>query len=111
MSLRFVFAALSATLAPIGAEAELAVVELRTVAERGVAGPEWAERPLGTTPDAGDLQVRGPDSVAPRALLPYRDPRGIGPAGQAHFGVLGRTHLTRCGHAAARLDLPPPPLG
>ena len=110
MSLRFVFAALSATLAPIGAEAELVGIDLRAVAEGEVAGGQWVTRSLGPDPNVDGPPARLLDWRAAPPRVPS-GPRRMRPSGRAPLGMICRSHFTQCGYTSGRLDLPPPPLG
>lgn len=119
MRLRFVLAALSAVLAPLGAEGEVWSPERETVAEATGPAGSWIGGAFGRTerwkPPSRTPDVDGPtdrDSVEGWPLWAVvgdtscRPPRGL-----ASLDVTSRAHLLRSGHAATRLDLPPPPRG
>jgi hypothetical protein len=117
VSLRLLFAALPAVLAPLGVEEEVQAPASDAAAEeRGHRSswyaPAWSPSTAADRFDAsGELDgPLPPASERPADLRPVLGmAHGVGPSGLASPWVFSRGHLAASGHPAGRLDLPPPP--
>lgn len=118
MSLRFLFAALPAILAPLGDEGEVRGVGSETVAEEWDHRSSWCATASSGLPaeqewfGAGS-EWDGPPFAASGLPVDLHSVLGAAhdtePSGLASPWAFCRHHLAASGQRADRLDLPPPP--